>query len=229
MRFTSFGLMAGRAPARWPDAAAVRLIGRRPPRRLRGRSSAAEGATQMRLSSACLVALASGALVATIAACGGGADVSSFERDGFPFTFEYPTDFKQTEDVSFTHTLGGGASGETVALALDHDNMLILQSNTLSAEVDANTLPLAKSQFDRVLWQVDPAADGEEGETGGFPSLAYDAVELNTVRQGQSRITILFDGTQNYVINCQSTRDDRDEVRAACDEALETLKPRKAA
>jgi hypothetical protein len=177
----------------------------------------------------CLAALASVVLVATIAACGSDdSDVSSFERDGFPFTFEYPANFTQTEDVSFNHSLGGGASGETVALALDRDNMLLLQSNTLNAEVDADTLSLAKTQFDRLLRQVDPAADGEEGETGGFPSLAYDAVELTTLRQGQSRITILFNGAQDYVINCQSTPDDRDEVEAACDEALGTLKPRKA-
>jgi hypothetical protein len=173
-----------------------------------------------------LAALASLTLVVAIAACGGDedADVSTFERDDFPFTFQYPADFELTEDVSFSEALGDGeVSGESLALALNDDNVLILQSHTLNLEVGAGELSLVKGEFDRLIGRLDSAADGEQGEIGGFPSLAYDAVELSSPEDGQSRYTFLFDGDQEYVINCQSTLDHRDEIAAACEQALETL------
>jgi hypothetical protein len=172
------------------------------------------------------------ALVATLAVvglagCGGDDDdsePSTFESDTFSFTFEYPDGFEITEDVDVSQELGG-AIDETVAIAMDDDNALILQRATLNLEIDESNLGLAKEEFDGLVQQVDPGAAGEEGELAGFPSLTYDAVTLTTPEEGESRITILFEGDQEYVINCQSTPDARDEIEEACDLALETLAP----
>jgi hypothetical protein len=172
------------------------------------------------------------ALVATLAVvglagCGGDDDdsePSTFESDTFSFTFEYPDGFEITEDVDVSQELGG-AIDETVAIAMDDDNALILQRATLNLEIDESNLGLAKEEFDGLVQQVDPGAAGEEGELAGFPSLTYDAVTLTTPEEGESRITILFEGDQEYVINCQSNPDGRDEIEEACDLALETLAP----
>jgi hypothetical protein len=159
----------------------------------------------------------------TISACGDDSDVSTFEREGFPFTFEYPGDFELSEDVGFSQSLGQQSEEDTVALGIDDDDALILQSFTLNLEVTADNLSLAKREFDRLLQQVDPSADGEEGTIAGFPSLTYDAVDLTTPEDGISRYTVFFEGDQEYLINCQSTPAERDQIEAACDQALETL------
>ena len=46
---------------------------------------------------------------------------------------------------------------------------------------------------------------------------------MPSIEDGESRFTVLFDGDQEYLINCQSTPEHRDEVDEACDEALATL------
>jgi hypothetical protein len=179
------------------------------------------------LSAWLLCAVAGAAILAVVglAGCGGDDDEpSTFESDTFPFTFEYPDDFEITEDVGVSQELGG-AIDETVAIAMGDDNALILQRATLNLEIDEANLGLAKEEFDGLVQQIDPGAAAEEGETGGFPSLTYDSVTLTTPEEGESRITILFEGDQEYVINCQSTPDARDEIEEACDLALETLAP----
>jgi hypothetical protein len=37
------------------------------------------------------------------------AELGTFERDSFPFTFAYPDGFEVRDDVSASQTLGGGA------------------------------------------------------------------------------------------------------------------------
>ena len=161
-----------------------------------------------------------------IAGCGGDDEDSehaTFERDTFPFTFEYPEDFELIDDVNASQVLGGGAD-ESVAIAIDGANLLAIQRYTLNTEVDQANLGLAKQEFDGMIQQVDAdAAPAEKGELAGFPSLTYDAVTMTTPENGESRVIVLFEGDQEYIINCQSTPDGRDEVEQACDLAVETL------
>ncbi len=173
-----------------------------------------------------------GALIALVAAlalgaCGGddsGDDSSTktFENDSYPFTFDYPGSLSESSDVSFSQNLGASA-GDSTALALDQSNGIILQKATLNAEVTADNLDAARKQFDQLVGQVDQGASGQAGETGGFPSLTYSAVPVSSVQDGQSEITFLFDGANEYVINCQSTPDQREAITSACDQALRTL------
>jgi hypothetical protein len=149
---------------------------------------------------------------------------STFEEDGFPFTFEYPEDFELTEDITFDQSLGG-ASDEDVSVNLDEDNGIVLQRVTLNQEVDETNLAVAKREFDGLIAQVDPDAQGETGETAGFPSLEYEPIALTTPEDGESRILFLFEGDQEYVLNCQSTPERREEVDAACEQMRDTLAP----
>lgn len=151
-------------------------------------------------------------------------DVSTFEQDGYPFTFDYPSDFEVTNDVSFDSELGSGTADST-AIGLDESNAILLQRATLNLAVDSDNINQAKAEFDGLLNQVDPGASGETGETAGYPSLSYDAVSVPKPEGGESRITVLFDGDQEYVVNCQSTPDQRDAIDAACDQAFATLAP----
>jgi hypothetical protein len=176
------------------------------------------------LRTATLLALA----VVGIAGCGGDDDDSGpsrFESDTFPFTFEYPDGFEVTDEVSLAQELGGAAD-ETVAIVMDDDNGLLLQRFTLKREINQGTLNLVKQELDSLAQRVDPgAAPGEPGELAGFLSLTYDAVALTTPEDGESRLIVLFDGDQEYLINCQSIPDGREQIEEACDLAVETLAP----
>lgn len=160
-----------------------------------------------------------------LAACAdeddGGAN-ATFEREGFPFTFEYPASFELAEDVTLAQTLGG-ESDEAVALGSDDDNGIVVERFTLNVEVDESNLDQAKQEFDQLFQQVDPSAETQPVEIAGLPSLSLDAIALPTPEDGESRITVLFDGDQEYLINCQSTPEGRPEIEAACDLVLETL------
>lgn len=173
-----------------------------------------------------LAAGAAGIIAVGIAGCSGDDDESgpaTFQRDTFPFTFEYPDGFEFSDDVSTSQELGGG-SDESVGLAIDDHNGLFVHRYTVNTEVNQANLGLAKREFDELIQQVDPdASPGEAGELVGFPSLTYDAVTVPTPEDGESRLIVLFEGDQEYIINCQSTPDGREEVQQACDLAVETL------
>jgi hypothetical protein len=160
--------------------------------------------------------------VPAFAACGDdGNGNATFEREGFPFTFEYPDSFELREDVTVGETLGG-ESDDRVAVASDDDNMIVVERFTLNVEVDESNLDQAKQEVDQLFQQVDPSAESQPGEIAGLPSLSLDAIAVPTP-DGESRITVLFEGGQEYSLTCQSTPEGRPEVEAACDLMLETL------
>lgn len=161
-----------------------------------------------------------------ISACGdddgGDNGPQTFEDDAYPFTFEYPSDFEVTEDVNFSVEAGGNLE-DNRAVALDEENMLILSRTTLNVTIDESNLELAKDEMDQLFQQIDPeSGQGEEGEYAGFLALDYQ-VSVDTPEDGESRIVSLFDGDQQYTINCQSAPEQREEIEQACQRALDTI------
>jgi hypothetical protein len=175
-----------------------------------------------RLAATCALLIALGAI-----GCGSDDGPQTFDEEGFPFTFEYPDDFDKSEDVEFEESLGGG-SDEDIALIVDTNDGLILQRITLNREVDASNLKLAKRELDGLLAQGGPDAPvGTAGETVGFPSLSYEGITSPAGdTEIESDLLVLFEGDQEYVINCQSTEQNRDEVTGACEQMRETLAPK---
>jgi hypothetical protein len=162
-----------------------------------------------------------------LAACGGGDDDSgggeeTFDREEFPFTFSYPEGFEVTEDVTVDQALGSQAD-ETLAVGLDQDNILLVQSFTLNIPIDESNLDLAKQEIDALAQQVAPGAESQETEVAGLPAVELEGIEVPTVEDGESKLTAIFDGEQEYFLNCQSTPEQREEIEEACDLALETF------
>lgn len=179
-------------------------------------------------------AFATIALAALLAGCGGDDDgggevpegTAAFEDEDFPFTFAYPEDWMKTTDVSIA-TEAGNAADETIFVGPDEDNGIVLQRFTLQGDVTEDNLSEAKAEFDDLILQVDPEApEASETELIGLPTLEYDEIQLATPEDGESRYNIFFDGDQEYLINCQSTPDSREEIDAACQEALDSLEER---
>jgi hypothetical protein len=167
-----------------------------------------------------LAALCALALVA----CGGDSeDGGTFDQSDFPFTFEYPDGFQVTDDVTINRQLGNGADAQA-AVALDDDDLIILQSFTLKAEINESNLDVIQKELTRLLDQVDPGTTLKPTRVAGLLGLTGELSTVPDVEDGHSTLTFFFDGDQEYEINCQSTPDHRDDVDAACTQALDTLK-----
>ena len=174
--------------------------------------------------SAVLVALLG---VVLLLGCGGGSgsDTATFEGDAYPFTFDYPGDWTTSDDVSISNELGGSAVDQT-AVAIDDSNAIIVEHFQLKISVDDDNIDVAKRELDGLISQVDSNASGETGETGGYPSVSYAAVPVPDPPDAESRLIAVFDGDQEYLLNCQSTPDHRDELNRGCDQAVESLQPK---
>lgn len=160
----------------------------------------------------------------TFAVVRGGGD-GTFDDDAYPFTFEYPGDWTESDNVTISQELG--ASGlDKRAVSLDGSNLIIVERFDLNTEIDEGNLDLAQNELDRLVAQIDPSASGEAGETGGYPSITWDSVSIPQPEGAESKLVALFDGDQEYLLNCQSTEEHRDELAAGCDQALDTLEPK---
>ena len=154
--------------------------------------------TRTRPSAAATIAICA---ALALPACGdddgdGGDENVTFEREGFPFTFEYPDSFEITEDITMAQTLGGG-SDDAVALVSDEDNGIIVSRYTLNVEVDESMLAQVKQEVDQLFQRVDPSAEAQPGEIAGFPSLSLDAIVVPTPEDGESRFTVLLRATRS--------------------------------
>ena len=162
-------------------------------------------------------------LALAFAACGGDESDGTFEQDGFPFTFKYPGDFEDFgDDVDIASKLGAAADG-TAAIGISENDVILVQRFTLNLAVERSDLGAAKQQFEQLIRQVDPSATAQPTEVAGLPALDVKDVTIPSVPDGQSRLVPFFDGDQEYLINCQSTPEHRDEIEQACDMALDTV------
>ena len=177
-----------------------------------------------KLLSAFAVLLAAGALL--VAGCGDSdsdSDTATFDDDSYPFTFEYPSDWEETGDVTQNQQLGSSQSADVVGVGPSDDNGIILATYELNQPVTEDNIDQAKAEFDKLIQQVDPSAEGTAGEVGGYPSVTIENVPVSDPEGAENTLIALFDGTSEYLITCQSLEDDRDEVNAACEQAQSTL------
>jgi hypothetical protein len=163
-------------------------------------------------------------LIAATAACGGGGGdgTETFEEEGYAFTFEYPGSFEETSDVSYSSTAGGEAQ-DPIGLGLDDRNAIVVSRYELNAEVTSGNVSQVKPEFDDLIRQLTGTeVSGKQVEIGGFPGFEY-TFDLEDPPEGRSRFFVLFDGRTEYTLNCQSTPEKRDEIEAACRQAIDTF------
>ncbi len=166
-----------------------------------------------------LIALSCVALVACGDDSGGG---GTFDESAFPFTFEYPDGFGVIEDVTIAQQLGAAADA-TGGVGIDDDNAVIVQTFTLNTTIDESNLDLARREIEGLLAQIGGAPRLEGSKVGGLPALAAEDVTVPELEDGTSDLTFVFNGDEEYLINCQSTPEDRSEVDEACGLSLDTF------
>lgn len=180
----------------------------------------------MRISARRIVLLCLAIVVlAAAVGCGGGDDSGSetFEEDDFAITFEHPSTFSEIDDVSIASTAGAASRADS-ARGLDERNLILVSSYNLQVAVDEENLAQVQEELDAVLSQAaKQELSGARVEFGGLPGYEY-TFDLETDPPVRSRFVALFDGMTEYTINCQSTSERRDEMDAACQQALETLR-----
>ncbi len=170
------------------------------------------------------------ALLAFLAACGGGdreGDGASADRtfsdDNFAISFKYPEYLKRGRVTEVAESAGGEPVAQT-ALAIDEANAIFLAKYEVNAEVTDENIATFAPQVDQLVQQLTGRpVSGQTTRVGGFPAIRYDDVALNTPPQGQSRLVFLFDGAVEYLVNCQSTPEERDAINRGCDRVLTTM------
>ena len=101
--------------------------------------------------------------------------------------------------------------------------MIVVQRFDLETEVTEGNLDRVKREADALFSQLaGESAEGEETSVAGLPALEYE-IDLEDPADAQTRAVAIFDGDVQYLVNCQSTPDGREEIEAACDLALETV------
>jgi hypothetical protein len=164
--------------------------------------------------------LVAGICALALIACGGDSrDGGTFDQPGLPFTFEYPDGFGVADTLSVDQQLGAAAAAQG-AVGLDDDNVILAQLFTLTITIDESNLQVARREIGGLLAQINASPDLRESKVAGLPALTAEDVAVPSVDEGTSDLTFIFDGDQEYLINCQSTPDHRSEVGEACDLAL---------
>lgn len=158
------------------------------------------------------------------AACGGGSS-EKFDADGIGVTFAYSSDFSPVKrDITFGQSAGAPAAARGgITLDKSHANSIIVSRYDLEATVTSDNLAKYKREVDNVISQLaGKRVSGRRVEYGGLPGYEY-TISLTKPANGLSRLAVLFDQATEYLVNCQSTPPERDEIEAACRKALDTL------
>jgi hypothetical protein len=59
---------------------------------------------------------------------------------------------------------------------------------------------------------------------GGLPALRFEGTSVTLAGVSvRSRLTLLYDGRNQYAVNCQFTPDRADEVNAGCDQIVDSF------
>lgn len=160
----------------------------------------------------------------TVAGCGGGGD-KTFDVASIGITFEHPAKFKPITNVKFGQQAGAKPTARA-GVALDDVNAIIVSRYALTVTIDQSNIARYKGEVDKVISSLaGKSVSGRAVEHGGLPGYEY-VISLNEPPNGQSRMTVLFDQATEYLINCQSTPGKRDDVEAACRQALDSLRRR---
>lgn len=168
--------------------------------------------------------------LAVMSGCGGSDDEEKqFSTKTYPFSFTYPEGWTVSRSAEFTFgTSGDDERSVSVALKLPFDQVTISQyklSTTLKPGENAD-----QAQVDRVVRRLTRRAkgsrsDGTTVEYGGLKGYQY-TVEFPG--QGDTtltnRLTFLFSGDDEFLINCQSSPEMADALDAGCDQILDSLK-----
>ena len=154
-------------------------------------------------------------IVFFVSGAGGG---GTFDEPEFNISFDYPSGFER-QDVP------DGNADAKVSLVIDQKNGVAVSKYEQDNPVTESNIGLTKTVLDGVVSQLaeGPPPEGKRVTVAGLPGYEYEFA-IKSIPGTRSRSIFLFQGRDEYQINCQFEPDQRSKVDEACDQALETLK-----
>ena len=159
----------------------------------------------------CALALAAVALVPAATS----PTASSTSRD-FRSPSSTPTTSRRPTSSTSSKSLVPAPSSQRRS-ASTRRTRLFVQRFTLKIAIDESNLHLAKRRDRPAAREGRPGCLGSADRGRGAAGADRSDVSVPSVEDGESRLTFFFDGDQEYLLNCQSTPDQRATVEEACD------------
>ncbi len=145
------------------------------------------------------------------------------EESGLNITFAIPCGFHIAHNITVAR--GAGAKPVTrAAFAIDEDNLIIIQRYNLTTSITSKNLRRFKKEIDQVIGSLARRkVSGRRITYGRMPGYEY-VIAINSPRQGESRLEVLFDKDVEYLVNCQSTPEKRTKVEKGCRTLLRSIR-----
>ncbi len=167
-------------------------------------------------------------VVLTVSGCGGDkTSTAKFDTPTYPFSFDYPDGWKVTRNPAFVFGSDDAVRSVGVTLKEPDDEITVAQyelDKELPDGFNAN-----QEEIDRIVRRLTRQSNGSSSDSievsfGGIPGYQYvveypggNGVELLTT------LTFLFQGKNEFLVNCQSSPANRAALDAGCEQVLNSL------
>lgn len=161
-----------------------------------------------------------------LSACGG-SDGTTFDEDGAPFTFQYPSDLQKVY-ANTGREIQGLPPKYKVALGTDETNVVVVAYYALPKDVSKlkkGALAVAVERSARALSRALKGTTPKRSETsmGDLPATQFEFSTQSTSLT--TRLVYAFQGKQQYFLRCQWNADGADAIPSACDMVASSFKP----
>jgi len=171
----------------------------------------------------CAAAVAAAAL----AACGssgasGSADTKTFRQPGMAITFRYPSALRNG-DITSMHLHVGAGEALRRAVALDHDNALLVEKYTVKIPTTKANIPVLEKATDEVVTALyHRQLAGTRTTLNGIPAITYPPGPTSGTT---SEVSYVFLDHGAYELDCQWNARHAAEIKRACRQMKATIRP----
>jgi hypothetical protein len=163
------------------------------------------------------------------AGCGGGGGDKTFEGDGYSFT--YPGEWSDRGKVEATAHAGSEQATSQVAVAPgEGQDLVLVEVGPTSPSITEDNIDQFKDEIARQVESLFQQGEGQVtvGPTrvtvGALPALRFEGTSITSPGVSvRSRLTLIYDGRNQYAVNCQFTPEGAEEIQRACDQILSSF------
>jgi hypothetical protein len=170
------------------------------------------------------VAVAAVAAACGLAACGGSGGSDTFSEQGDAITFQYPGDLNGGTITSIARHANAAHASSQKAVAIDHNNLLLIQRYKLKIPTTTSNLPELEDAADQVVTALyRREMTGTRTHFNGIPAVTYRKGPSGN--DTTSQVSYVFLDGSAYELDCQWNHQHKAQIQQACREMKRTLKP----
>ena len=117
------------------------------------------------------------------------------------------------------------------SFGIDEANFVTVSQYTVNVPITESNIEQHATELTTQIQQLFTQAGGsmQAGPTkltmGGFPALGYTGTAVNpSAVSVKTRLTLAFNGTTEYFVNCQSSGDNSSALDTGCDQIVSTFR-----